>query len=457
MKYESTQSGSVRRKGDKWYYRFRMQEPDGTWKLKEFKGGKTKRETLQMLKDDLADYQQHGVVFHPGSITVNDLGEDWYHSEVENSALTTNGRNDYKNILRHIREHPLGEKKLSEVTVSMLQAYIDEKTYGKYDSDGCLIRHAYSESHMRKQRLVMNNMFKFAVYPRQYLRENPMQYVKRRKKEEKAVLFGDPGAIKVDTITTEEYYEIVDHLEASDTNRYLALPIHIAFHTGMRAGEVCGLTWEDIDFKNMRIHVRRTMYYDNNTFCWELKVPKSKKSRDIEFGEQLAQILKSARKKQLEYRMRYGNRYHNHFYRSIEEFGRQHVQVITQAPVAPLRLGSRVTRGLFMEDIEDTANRDTLYPVAFVCSKDDGELLTPQTLRYCNKLVQKEMPHISHFHFHALRHTYASTLVNHGANIKDVQMLLGHSDIKITLDTYSHTTSETRKKAVGIFETAIAR
>lgn len=66
------------------------------------------------------------------------------------------------------------------------------------------------------------------------------------------------------------------------------------------------------------------------------------------------------------------------------------------------------------------------------------------------------MPEISHFHFHCLRHTYASTLVLNGANIKDVQSLLGHSDIKITLNTYSHVTEKSRKKAVNIFENAIS-
>jgi site-specific recombinase XerD len=54
-----------------------------------------------------------------------------------------------------------------------------------------------------------------------------------------------------------------------------------------------------------------------------------------------------------------------------------------------------------------------------------------------------------------LKHTYATTLVAAGANVKDVQELLGHSDIKFTLNTYSHVTRQTRKKAVGIFENTI--
>ena len=65
-----------------------------------------------------------------------------------------------------------------------------------------------------------------------------------------------------------------------------------------------------------------------------------------------------------------------------------------------------------MDDIDSNVS---LSPLTFVCTKPDGELLTTQTLKWCNKVVQKNLPEISHFHFHCLRHTYASTLVLNGA------------------------------------------
>lgn len=72
-------------------------------------------------------------------------------------------------------------------------------------------------------------------------------------------------------------------------------------------------------------------------------------------------------------------------------------------------------------------------------------------------MVKKLLPDIPYFHFHGLRHTYATTLIAHGANVKDVQELMGHSDIKITLNTYSHVTKESRRKAINIFESAISQ
>ena len=98
-----------------------------------------------------------------------------------------------------------------------------------------------------------------------------------------------------------------------------------------------------------------------------------------------------------------------------------------------------------------------LIPIQFVCTKPLGELLTTQTLKWCNKIVHQELPELEHFHFHEFRHTYASTLVLNGADIKDVQELLGHSDIRITLNTYTHSTSCSRKHAAAIFEKAIAK
>ena len=115
---------------------------------------------------------------------------------------------------------------------------------------------------------------------------------------------------------------------------------------------------------------------------------------------------------------------------------------------------SRSTKGKFLGQHDPELE---LNSVQFVSCKPLGELLTTQTLKWCNKLVQKELPDIKHFHFHALRHTYASTLVTNGANFKDVQELMGHSDIRITLNTYSHVTQHSRKKAVAILEDALAR
>ena len=234
---------------------------------------------------------------------------------------------------------------------------------------------------------------------------------------------------------------------------YLALPIQIAYHTGMRAGEVGGLTWDDIDFENQVLYVRRSMYYDKDLKTWELKVPKNGKPRAIDFGDSLAHILLIAKHEQQRNKKIYGDLYQNQFYHTTEIRGKLHCQIYTDYNESYIKNSTRFCHGIHVDDIDSNVS---LSPLTFVCTKPDGELLTTQTLKWCNKVVQKNLPEISHFHFHCLRHTYASTLVLNGANIKDVQSLLGHSDIKITLNTYSHVTEKSRKKAVNIFENAIS-
>lgn len=448
----ASQCGSVRKKGNQWYYRFRIREADGTSKLREFKGGKTKRETESMLLQALEDYRTKGFVFDPGDLTVNDLAEMWYQDEIEYTALTTNGRNDYKNVIRHIREHSLGSMKLKDVTCEHLQAYVDEKYFGAFDEKGKQLKHAYSDSHMRKQFRVLSGMFKYAVVPKHLLRDNLMQYIKKRKKPKPMKLFGDEEEGKVQTITHGEYETIIDHLCLTDENRCFSLPVQIAYHTGLRAGEVCGLTWQDIDLEGRSLTVRRTMYYDTENKCWELKVPKNGKSRVVAFGDTLAGILRSAKKHQLEDQMAYGPYYQNHFYQINEIRGREHCQIFTELHPEVKVLSSRATKGKFLDEAETD---QPLHPLRFVCSKPGGELLTTQSLKYLNKLIQKELPEIDSFHFHCLRHTYATTLIANGANFKDVQALMGHSDISITLNIYSHVSPDSQRKAVDIFEAAI--
>jgi integrase len=62
---------------------------------------------------------------------------------------------------------------------------------------------------------------------------------------------------------------------------------------------------------------------------------------------------------------------------------------------------------------------------------------------------------VLHFTFHAFRHTHASLLLNAGISYKELQYRLGHTNISMTLDIYSHLSKEKEKEAVSYYEKAL--
>ncbi|MCI8411040.1 MAG: site-specific integrase [Clostridia bacterium] len=81
---------------------------------------------------------------------------------------------------------------------------------------------------------------------------------------------------------------------------------------------------------------------------------------------------------------------------------------------------------------------------------NSNEPITHKSLYFQWQKVLKEN-NIPHKKFHALRHTYASTLLANGADLKSVQDLMGHYDISVT-QVYLHSLPETKKKVVNIFD-----
>ena len=86
-----------------------------------------------------------------------------------------------------------------------------------------------------------------------------------------------------------------------------------------------------------------------------------------------------------------------------------------------------------------------------------GEPISPTNFsrRYFKPLLKK-CNISSDFTFHGLRHTHATLLLRQGVNPKIVQERLGHSSIKVTMDTYSHVLPDMQKQTVealrGIFQ-----
>lgn len=202
----------------------------------------------------------------------------------------------------------------------------------------------------------------------------------------------------------------------------------IGYYTGCRIGEVMALTWDDVDLDKGIIDINKIIYKRKPN--WYFGSTKTKSSvRKIKIGKTLIDTLKQHRKLQMENRLKYGQHYIQQY--EVEEMdGNETLRRIYSLPLS--------------------VNPDVMKPIQMVCTKENGEIATPDTFKYASRVINYSLG--IPFNFHSLRHTHATILIENGANIKDVQLRLGHANIETTLDTYTHATEKMAEQSVEIFE-----
>ncbi len=168
----------------------------------------------------------------------------------------------------------------------------------------------------------------------------------------------------------------------------------LALYTGMRLGEVCALKWADIHWESGTVSVRRSV----QRVCCEESAGRAAKTRLV------VGLPKTARSQRL-------------------------------LPV-PAFLLERLSA------FRQTACR---AQTDFIFGRErPAEPRTVQR-RFCKAM--REMG-VQGVHFHTLRHSFATRLLELGADVKTVSVLLGHSTARITLDFYAHSLPEDQRTAV---------
>lgn len=176
-----------------------------------------------------------------------------------------------------------------------------------------------------------------------------------------------------------------------DLNNFRNVGIIVCLYTGVRIGEICALTWNDIDLKNEIIRINKTIQRiyvgKNNTFI-SIDAPKSKKSnRKIPTSPKILEILKEIKTE--------------HSYTGKEYF---------------------------------------------LTGKED-KFIEPRNYQYAFHKILKECG-IERCKFHNLRHTFATNCIEHGVDIKALSVILGHSSVDITLNKYVHSSLDFIKKQI---------
>lgn len=421
--------GSVRKKGRKWYYRFYIKDENGKIIQKEYVGSTSKRETEQLLRKAIDDYESGRLLPSNVNITFREMTDIWVNEELKRGALSNGTVMAYQGVINCINKDPIADMKLKRITSDILQKYMDKLVFGEEQNDGT-VKGKLSKGYLSIFCAVLRNIFKFAVFPKKYISSDPMQYVTIHKLKEKADLFPEnpDDKNKLPVITHEQYLKITEFLHMK--NNAAELPVQIAYYTGLRLGEVCALTWQDIDLEEQYLIVRRSMRYNSIRYRVEIGSAKRSKIRTIDFCDTLAEILKNAKQNYL--KIPDQDVYYRNFYRKITEKGREYFELHSFK--------------------NDEKIPDEFKEISLVCVRKNGKPELPDTISIMCRSVRKQIEGLEDFHFHTLRHTYTSNLLSAGAAPKEVQELLGHSDINTTMNIYAHSSREKRQNSAKLLD-----
>lgn len=400
---------NVRKRGQKWQYQFEGAKIEGKRKQITKSGFKTKKEALEAGVKALAEYNNSGSHFEPTEMSVSDYFDYWYENYVVVN-LKIHTQRTYKLCIENHIKPELGIYKLKSLTPAILQKFINTK-----------FTNGFGKSHLKQLAGVLSGALKYAVYPGEFIKENPMQYTSLPKYEE-------TNTSSTRYITQDEWNKILDRFPSSSC---FYIPLIIGYFTGFRISETLGLTWNDIDLENKTISINKILYYNDKSKSWYFGPTKTKTSdRTIKIGDTLINILKKHKKNQLENKLKYGG-YYTCTYEGEEIVNSKKYRPLYSFPASlPVQ---------------------NLKKLDMVCTRENGDIVTTNSFKYASKVIHYELG-ISNFCYHALRHLHATTLIENGAEIKDVQMRLGHSDIETTYNTYVHHTKQMENNSVEIFE-----
>lgn len=280
----------------------------------------------------------------------------------------------YNDIYNRYINEAIGKKKLKDVYVMDIQKLYNDLYYN-----------GYSHNTLELVSIVLNGMFNEAVN-NDIITKNVVSKATLPKiaKTKPKVLSRDEQKIFMEAIQTS----------------YLRDLFILAQATGMRSGELRGLEWQNVDFDNKVIYVRKALLYLNNDYI--LDDPKTESSiRDIPFLDIVHKILSEHKKTQEEERKFMGKRW-------------------------------KPKKG--MEDLVFTSA--TGYPI-------NRDVLKCEMNRVIESINNSGIK-FEHITPHTLRHTMATRSIENGMSPKVLQSILGHSKLSTTMDLYVHPLDEHR-------------
>lgn len=347
--------------------------------------GKRKSIAGKDLKDvkkrfNEAIYENQQEINIKDNIKLNDWYEKWMNVYKYN-VIRDNSKRHYNHVFhKHISPY-LGNFYLKDITQLQIRELIK-----KLDKQG------YHYETKNKVRILLLDIFNKAMID-EFVRRNPAKGITVKRDEEK----------DIQVLSVEDQSDFFDCCKGTFYDNFF----NVAISTGMRIGELAALRWEDIDFKEMVIHVKRTLVYqkydDDTKKTFHFELPKTKTSfRDIPINRQCEIALK-----------------------------KQYIQkyiVISKAPAE-----KKVEKQF--EDLLFTTKFNTPLNSQIVC---DAIKKIVNEVNLTRDIIEE----MELFSCHCFRHTFATRCFEAGIKPKTVQGYLGHATLQMTMDLYTSVLKE---------------
>ena len=347
--------GSVyRRKSDgRWVGSLSL--PDGTRKVFY---GKKQSEVIAKL-DEAATDLRRGMLAVGSNTTLQEYLENWLEN-VHKPTIRLSTYLNYRKLLKNYLVPGLGKVKIHRLTPQQVQGFYSQKM-----SEGLApktVNNIHGVLHKS-----LDNAVKWNILPRNVCDAVTPPRIPRKEKN---------------VLTKQQAHTLLEEVKAHRLEALLTL----AITTGMREGELLALHWQDINFEDHSLQVKRAVSYFKEYGYVESEPKTAKSRRTIKLPVFVVDILIRHKVQQEEQRRQVGSAW--------------------------------IDKGLLFTNAQ-------------------GYYFSSSTLRkvFRRFLVSIGLPHMR---FHDLRHSAATILLAMKVHPKVVQEILGHSQITMTLDVYSH-------------------
>jgi len=350
--------------------------------IRKYFYGKSEKEAKKKL-EEYKESLKRGLVVDK-NLYLSPIMEQWLYEIVRNK-IKASTFDRYEDIFRnYFKASSLSYKLIKDIKSIDIQKYYND-----------LYKSGKSYSRIKSINKILNYFLNYC-FAEGYILRNPCLNITIPGKN-------NFTSKEVEVFSRDELRTIIQ----SNDKALIRLIAIVSFSTGMRIGEVLGLSWNDIDYKENQIHINKIVacyteiYGDIRKKVKVIQAPKTKSSiRTIPLPTTLIPVFEEVKRTQNINKLKCGSSYKKEYKNQI-----------------------------FLTE--------------------DGNLIYPTNLTHSWKLLLKRLD-IPYKKFHSLRHTYATMQFEANIPLKTVSVLLGHASIDITADTYTHVLKKEKNKSADI-------